>query len=108
MRAIVESGECLVRLLPAVAPRLARGQDEDRVLGRIGLGTDHEQEALAQAAPLPAARGGSRDFRRDGDERQQGLVALGQVADRMRRATVWAASAPAAWLAGQNTGIARP
>jgi hypothetical protein len=63
---------------PAGAPRIARGQHKAWVMGRAGLGTEHEQEALAQAAPLPVTRDGNRDFRRDGDEAQRGLFCLDQ------------------------------
>lgn len=63
---------------PAGAPRLARGQHKAWVMGRTGLGTEHEQEALVQAVPLPVTRDGNRDFRRGGDERQRGLYGMDQ------------------------------
>jgi peptidoglycan hydrolase-like protein with peptidoglycan-binding domain len=63
---------------PAGAPRLARGQHKAWVMGRTGLGTGFEQEALVQVAPLSVTRDGDRDFRRAGDERQRGLFLMDQ------------------------------
>ena len=47
-------------------------------MGRTGVGTALEQEALVQATPLPVSRDGNRDFRRGGDARQHGLFAMDQ------------------------------
>ena len=63
---------------PAGAPRLERGQHKAWVMGRTGLGTEHEQEALVQVQPLPVTRDANRDFRRNGDERQRGLYGMDQ------------------------------
>ncbi len=63
---------------PAGAQRLARGQHKAWVMGRTAIGTELEQEALVQVAPLPVTRDANRDFRRAGDAAQRGLFVLDQ------------------------------
>ena len=49
---------------PAGAPRIRRGQHKAWVIGRTAIGTEQEQEALVQVAPLPVTRDANRDFQR--------------------------------------------
>lgn len=64
------------------APRLAPGQYKAWIMGRTAIGTEFEQDALIQAAPLPVTRDANRDFRRDGDPAQTGLFIIDQHGGR--------------------------
>jgi hypothetical protein len=63
---------------PQGAPRLARGWHRAWVLGRTAIGTELEQEALVQVAPLPVTRDADRDFHRGGDPQERGLYVIDQ------------------------------
>ena len=63
---------------PAGAPRLLPGQHKAWVMGRTGVGTDLEQDALVQVTPLPVTRDEDRDFRRNHDKGQRGLFIMDQ------------------------------
>lgn len=63
---------------PQGAPRLVRGWHRAWVLGRTAIGTELEQEALVQVAPLPVTRDANRDFRRVGDPAERGLYIIDQ------------------------------
>jgi hypothetical protein len=63
---------------PQGAPRLLPGQHRAWVMGRTAIGTELEQEALVQVAPLPVTRDANRDFHREGDAVERGLFVLDQ------------------------------
>lgn len=92
---------------PAGAPRLARGQHKAWVMGRTAIGTELEQEALVQTAPLPVTRDEDRDFRRAGDPPCSADSSSSTSTARWtRRAIGWAPRAPAASSGGRRRGTA--
>ena len=63
---------------PQGAPRIAPGWHRAWVLGATAVGTELEQEALAQVIPLPVTRDANRDYHRAGDPRERGLYLIDQ------------------------------
>lgn len=63
---------------PEGAPRLLSGQHRAWVIGRTAIGTELEQEALVQVAPLRVTRDTDRDFHRAGDMRDRDLFLIDQ------------------------------
>jgi hypothetical protein len=63
---------------PAGAPRLRPGQHRAWVVGRTAIGTELEQDALVQVAPLAVTRDADRDHRRAGDPAEADLYVLDQ------------------------------
>ncbi len=59
-------------------PRIEPGQHKAWVIGRTAVGTELEQDALVQVAPLPVSRDVNRDGLRDGDPRLFGLFIVDQ------------------------------
>ncbi|WP_140885182.1 peptidoglycan-binding domain-containing protein [Muricoccus nepalensis] len=63
---------------PAGAPRLRLGQHRAWAIGRTAIGTGQEQDALVQVAPLAVTRDANRDFHREGDPLDSGLLIIDQ------------------------------
>jgi peptidoglycan hydrolase-like protein with peptidoglycan-binding domain len=67
---------------PAGAPRLRPGHHRAWVVGRTAIGTELEQDALVQVAPLAVTRDADQDFSRAGDPGDAGFYVLDQHGGR--------------------------